>query len=304
MQPSTITFRREDTGETFTFGPTPPYMLHPNTKLPAPGTLAVSGMEYFGADGGMTLASRQQRQTAKIVYNVLEDYRHEKGMMSLIAAGTQFFQPHNADLSVIRYSMIVQTSDSFDEAYLMQHGAITVPFAAPLIRGQGLSTANEMDFIFDDPLRYWAGGEGVVSGNILPSLPAATLMGERWTSGLQTWTGGLAQWDYPKDGSGGTPQTVKVVSSVPVGVEIDIFGAIGNVRISNTTDGSYWQWDQMIPAGRAVHVASDGSARDWNGAPIYTALGALTAQPGANTFALTGTNVSGGYAKVTIRGAY
>lgn len=305
MRLSTITFKREDTGDTFTFGPHPPYMLHPNTKLPTPGTLSVSGVENFGADGGMTLASRLQRQPAKIVYNVLEDYRHERGMIDLITQASAFFQAHNLDdLSVIRYSMIVQTSDAFDEAYMMEHGAITVPFSAPLVRGYGLSTANEMDFIFDDPARYWVSGAGVVSTNIMPTSPFATMVGERWTTGLQTWISGLSHWDYPDKNNQDKPVTVNVVTSVPVGVEIDIFGAIGNLRVSNTTDGSYWQWDQKIPAGSAVHVSSDGSARDWNGSPIYTALGTLTAHPGNNTFTLTGTEVDGGYAKITIRGAF
>lgn len=301
---STVTFRREDTGAEFTFGQHPPYMLHPNTKLPAPGTLAVSGTEFMGSDGGMTLASRLDRQAAKIVYNVLEDYTHQKGMMALLADASSFFQAHTADLSVVRYTMIVQTTDADHASYMMQHGAITVPFSAPLVRGQGLSVANEMDFIFDDPLRYWVGGDGVVSDSIQPALPPGTLIGERWNDGRQVWINGLSQWDYPREGTAGTPQTVNVVSSVPVGVEIAIYGAVSNVRITNLTNGSYWQWDQTIPAGKTVRVSSDGTARDWTGTIIYTALGALTADPGRNTFKMDGTAIDGGYATVTIRGAY
>ena len=303
MQLSTITFKREDTGETFKFGPHPPYMLHPNTKLPTPGALSVSGVENFGADGGMTLASRLQRQPVKIVYNVMEDYKHERGMLDLITQASAFFQVHNLDdLSVIRYSMIVQTSDSKDEAYMMEHGAITVPFSAPLVRGYGLSVASEMDFIFDDPTRYWVSGAGLVSATIMPYLPP-TLIGERWTNGFQTWIRG-SQWDSPTGGDGDKPATLNVVTAVPVGMEIDIYGFLNNPRITNLTNGSYWQYTASIAEGGSIHVSSDGTARDSDGTITYKTLGTLTAQPGVNQFVLTSIYAAGGYAKIKIRGAF
>lgn len=303
MQLSTITFKREDTGETFTFGPHPPYMLHPNTKLPTPGTLSVSGVENFGADGGMTLASRLQRQPAKIVYNVMEDYKHERGILDLITQASAFFQAHNLDdLSVIRYSMIVQTSDSQDEAYMMEHGAITVPFSAPLVRGYGLSVASEMDFIFDDPARYWVSGAGVTSATLKPYIPP-TLLGERWVNGFQVWYG-FSQWDIPKGGDGDKPATLDVVTAVPVGVEIDIYGYINNPRITNLTNGSYWQYTNRIQKNVSIHVSSDGTTRDQDGNITYETLGTLTAQPGINEFVLTSIYSEGGYAKITIRGAF
>ena len=302
MRLSTITFKREDTGDTFKFGPHPPYMLHPNTKLPMPGTLSVSGVENFGADGGMTLASRLQRQPVKIVYNVLEDYKHERGMLDLITQATAFFQAHNLDdLSVIRYSMIVQTSDSQDEAYMMEHGAITVPFSAPLARGYGMSTANEMDFIFDDPTRYWVSGVGVTSATINPYLPP-TLMGERWVNGMQAWA--PSKWDYPKNSDPNPPQVLTVVTAMPVGVDIDLYGYINNVRITNRTNGSYWQWGHRLQTGESLHVSSDGTARDGDGNILYDALGRLTAQAGQNEFVMTAIVAIGGYAKITVRGAF
>ena len=303
MQLSTITFKREDTGDTFTFGPHPPYMLHPNTRLPAPGTLSVSGVENFGADGGLTLASRLQRQPAKIVYNVLEDYKHERGMLDLITQASAFFQAHRLDdLSVIRYSMIVQTSDALDEAYMMEHGAITVPFSAPLVRGYGLSVASEMDFIFDDPARYWVSGAGVTSATLKPYIPP-TLEGERWVNGFQVWDGS-SQWDIPKGGDGDKPAGLDVVTAVPVGVEIDIYGYINNPRITNLTNGSYWQYTNRIQKNVSIHVSSDGTARDQDGNVTYETLGTLTAQPGVNNFVLTSIYSEGGYAKITIRGAF
>lgn len=301
---STVTFKREDTGKVFTFGPHPPYQLHPNTKLPAPGILSVSGVEYLGSDGGQTLASRLQRQPVKIVYNVLESYKHDKGMVRLLADASAFFQSHDADLSVIKYTMIVQTCDADHASYMMQHGTLSTPFSAPLIRGIGLSVANEMDFIFDDPYKYWTDGVGVVSDDIYAALPAGTVLGEEWHDGLQVWNAGLSQWEYPHEGTAGTPQTINVTSSVTVGVEIAIYGGISHVRIDNDTNGSYWQWDQEIPKGRTVRITSDGTARDWNGDIIYTSLGRLTASPGDNTFSLAGQDIDGGYANVTVRGAY
>ena len=304
MMLNTITFKREDTGNTFVFGPHPPYQLHPNTKLPAPGTLSVSGVEYLGSDGGQTLASRLQRQPVKIVYNVLESYKHDKGLVSLLADASAFFQSHNADLSVIKYTMIVQTCDADHASYMMQHGTLSTPFSAPLVRGMGLSVADEMDFIFDDPYKYWTDGVGVVSDDIYAALPAGTLLGEQWRDGLQVWSDGLSQWKYPSEGTAGTPQTINVTSSVTVGVEIAIYGGISHVRIDNDTDGSYWTWDQEIPKGRTVTVTSDGTARDWDGNIIYTSLGRLTASPGDNTFSMSGQDINGGYATVTVRGAY
>lgn len=302
---SSITFKRDDTGESFTFSNRPPYMLAPGTKLPTPGTLSVSGTESMGANGGTTLASRLERQAVKIVYNVLESYDSDTGIVQLLADASRFFTPMMSDLSVVTYTMTVQTDDKVAEAYMMKKGTITVPFSAPLLRGRGLSVNNELDFIFDDPYRYWIGGTGVISGDIYAALPPGVSLGEVWANGLQKFTGGLSQWTYPAGGTAGTPQSINVVSSVQVGVEAIIRGQITNPILRNDTDGSSWQWLGTIPKGSVITLGSDGIARDWNGEIIYNSIGQLTAMPGENTFSLDGENVAGeGYATVTVRGAF
>lgn len=302
---SSITFKRDDTGESFTFSNRPPYMLAPGTKLPTPGTLSVSGTESMGTNGGTTLASRLERQAVKIVYNVMESYDSDTGIVQLLADASRFFTPMMSDLSVVTYTMTVQTDDKVSEAYMMKKGAITVPFSAPLLRGRGLSVNNELDFIFDDPYRYWIGGSGVISGDIYAALPPGVALGEVWANGLQKFTGGLSQWTYPAGGTAGTPQSINVVSSVQVGVEAIIRGQITNPILRNDTDGSSWQWLGTIPKGSVITLGSDGIARDWTGEIIYNSIGQLTAMPGENTFSLDGENVAGeGYATVTVRGAF
>lgn len=302
---SKITFTRDDTGESLSFTNQPPFMLTPATKLPAPATLAVSGFESMGAHGGLTLASRIERQAVKIGYNVLENYNSPDGLVQIIAQASRFFLPMKSDLETITYTMTVYTDDKLGDSYLMRQGSITVPFSAPLLRGQGISVNNEMDFIFDDPYRYWVGGAGVVSGDIYAALPAGIRLGEVWTDGLQTYKDGLSQWTYPESGTAGTPQSINVVSSAQVGVEAIIRGQITNPILRNDTDGSSWQWFGTIPKGSVITLGSDGIARDWTGEIIYNSIGQLTAMPGKNTFSLDGENVAGeGFATVTVRGAF
>ena len=302
---SKITFTRDDTGESLSFTNQPPFMLTPATKLPAPATLAVSGFESMGAHGGLTLASRMERQAVKIGYNVLESYNSPDGLVQIIAQASRFFLPMKSDLETITYTMTVYTDDKMGDSYLMRQGSITVPFSAPLLRGQGISVNNEMDFIFDDPYRYWVDGAGVVSSDIYAALPAGILLGEVWTDGWQTYKDGLSQWTYPESGTAGTPQTIDVVSSVQVGAEAILRGAITNPKLTNETDGSYWEWYGTIPDGKTITLSSSGEARSWTGEVIYNSIGRLTAMPGKNTFSLSGEKISGaGYATVTVRGAF
>lgn len=302
---SKITFTRDDTGESLSFTNRPPYMLTPATKLPAPATLSVSGFESMGTQGGITLASRVERQAVKIGYNVLESYDNEDGIVQIIAQASRFFIPMKSDLEAVRYTMTVYTDDKIHDSYLMRQGSISVPFSAPLLRGQGISVDNEMDFIFDDPYKYWVDGAGVVSGDIYAALPAGIMLGEVWDDGLQMYKDGLSQWTYPDSGTAGTPQTIDVVSSVQVGAEAILRGAITNPRLTNLTDGSYWEWNGSIPDGKTITLSPAGEARDWTGNVVYNSVGQLTAMPGKNTFSLSGEKISGaGYATVTVRGAF
>lgn len=287
-----LTFTRDD-GMTFTFSATnPPYQLTPDTQLPAGLTLDVAGGEYTGRNGGYTLAGRLQRRTAKIVYNVRETYSDARSMMQLLNDAAEFFRPMTADLRIVSFTMLVQTDDSNQSAYLMRQGHVTTPFMAPLLRGGHGSYAAEFDLIFDDPLLYWADGSGVVSGDILPAALPGSKLGEVWQEGLQVWAAGLSRWEYPAQGGGGTPQTVHVVSAYQVPVAFTITGQITNPKIVNSRNGSQWSWEGTIPYGRVVTVDVDGVATDWQGNRLLNTMGGLVAAPGDNTFTLTGSDLA------------
>lgn len=288
---SSVTFTRESDGQSFTFTTHPPYELHPDTLLPSAQTLDVSSIEYMGRAGGRTLASRFQKATVKIAYNVREWYADSRSIMELISAASAFFNPMQSDLTANLFTMTVTTDDRNGSQYLMRHGAITMPFSAPLQRGRGISLANEMDFVFDDPLRYWVSGDGVVSGRITPAAAAGVEIGQEWVDGVQQFTGGLSMFVYPASGAAGTPQTINVVSSTPVNVSIKIFGRITNPVVVNDTDGSRWEWPGTIPVGNAMSVDDLGVTTAWDGRVRYNAVGQLTAQPGLNTFELSGVNL-------------
>ena len=286
-----LTFTRDD-GATFTFSATnPPYQLTPDTQLPAGLTLDVSGGEYTGRNGGYTLAGRLQRRTAKIVYNVRETYADSRSMVQLLNDASEFFRPMTADLRIVSFDMLVQTDDSNQSAYLMRQGHVTTPFMAPLLRGGHGSYAAEFDLIFDDPLLYWADGSGVVRGDILPAALPGSKIGETWQEGLQVWAAGLSRWEYPDQGGGGTPQTVRVVSAYQVPVAFTITGRITNPKIVNSRNGSQWSWEGTIPYGRVVTVDVDGVATGWQGNRLLNTMGGLVAAPGDNTFTLTGSDL-------------
>lgn len=301
-----VIFTRESDGEQFTFsGEFPPYMLTHKTQLPSPRTLDVSGDEYSGVSGGYTLASRFQRMAVKIGYNVRESWNDPRSFLSLVTDASRFFLPMDDTLQVEKFSMQVDLDDSASSSFMMRHGAITVPFSAPAYGLSGVSMDNDMSFIFDDPNMYWVGGEGVVTGKILPTSLPGTKIGERWVNGGQVWNEGLSVWDYPKDGGGGTPQTINVVSAVSVGVEVNIFGKISNPKIINSVNGSSWSWKGTIPDGNVIHVSDDGISTDFTGNRLYNTIGGLIARPGLNTFELTGGDLSeNAYAQVKVRGAF
>ena len=105
------------------------------------------------------------------------------------------------------------------------------------------------------------------------------------------WSAGLSRWEYPSQGGGGTPQTVRVVSAYQVPVAFTVTGQITNPVIVNSRNGSQWSWEGTIPYGRVVTVDVDGVATDWQGNRLLNTMGGLVAAPGDNTFTLTGSDL-------------
>lgn len=305
-----IVFTRD--GESFTFGLTPPYQLHPDTLLPTAQALDSSGIEYMGRNGGMGLAARVQRQTVDITFNVVA--RDPKvSYTQLLSDANMFFRPMNSDLSVTRFDMTVTMCDGVQ--WMMRRGHVSVPFSSPATRLLSIGVQGKLGLIFDDPNRYWVSGAGVVSGDITPSGDPSTLVGEKWTGGLQMVVGGRSQWFLPSAGAAGIPQSVTISSAYPVPVSFKIYGQITSPKLVNITNGDTWSWPGTLKSGEVLSVDEDGVMLDQHGIRRFNSSGGLKAEPGVNTFALYGENVShpvspevaprvDAYANVMIRGAF
>lgn len=282
-----IVFTRGD--QSFTFGLTPPYQLHPDTLLPSAQALDSSGIEYMGRNGGMGLAARVQRQTVDITFNVVA--RDPKvSYTQLLSDANMFFRPMNSDLSVTRFDMTVTMCDGVQ--WMMRRGHVSVPFSAPATRLLGIGVQGKLGLIFDDPNRYWVSGAGVVSGDITPSGDPSTLVGEQWQGGLQMFMGGKSQWFMPSAGAAGIPQSVTISSAYPVPVSFKIYGQITHPKLVNITNGDTWSWPGTLKSGEVLSVDEDGVMLDQHGIRRFNASGGLKAEPGVNTFALYGENVS------------
>ena len=282
-----IVFTRGD--QSFTFGLMPPYQLHPDTMLPSAQALDSSGIEYMGRNGGMGLAARVQRQTVEITFNVVARDPNVS-YTQLLSDASMFFRPMNSDLSVTRFDMTVTMRDGTQ--WMMRRGHVSVPFSAPATRLLGFGVQGKLGLIFDDPNRYWVSGAGVVSGRITPSGDPGTLMGERWQGGMQIFAGGQSQWFLPSAGASGVPQSVTISSAYPIPVSFKIYGQITNPKLVNITNGDTWNWPGTLKSGEVLTVDEDGVMLDQHGIRRFNASGGLKAEPGVNTFALYGQNVS------------
>lgn len=306
-----IIFTREKDGRTLEFGGlNHSYIIDNATKIPAPAELDATGYEFSGAVGGYATAARIKRRAFDLVFTVRERFDDPRGIIALLAQGSAFFAPHDADLNANLFTADFYTDDKEQAEFRLRHGAVSAPFSSPFHDREHFADGS-ISFIFGDPLLYYIGAGGLSSGGIVdftlfPMGATPTLVrGRKWNFGA-VWTLTGTVWEFPQDGAGGgNVTTVNFNTELPARAAITIDGQIANPQIINATDGSSFSYSGAVSNGQILAVDTDGNVTlDGQPAP-GTWSGILTAQNGLNSFVLNsaGANASA-KAVISLRGNF
>lgn len=268
-----ITFTRDD-GKQLTFGERPPFELSPQTLLPEARTISVSAISHSGVNGGLTLGLRYEKATATIVYNI----RNVTPLMTYRRKLMEFFTPMNGDLTPRDYTMTVTESDGGQ--WEMRYGHVTgdpttaPSYMLPIVAG------GKLTLTFDDPLHYDISENFTQTLNPIGTLP---MSGEIWTTSGASLSNGGYRWQY--EGQTGSSSTLTNNAMIPINPVITIHGALTNPKLTNYSTGEEWEWIGVLADQSDIIIQQSGTTM--NGAPLLTAIGNITLQPGDNILALT-----------------
>jgi hypothetical protein len=300
------------------------YVLNPSS-VPDESSIDFSGYEYSGQDGGYNSASRYQRRPFNLNFTITERWDNEHGLFDLYARAKTFFDPHNDDLSCIRYDIDFYTCDKENKSFRMQNGAITVPLN---MKGNANESSGEasVSFIFADPYLYYTGeeGDGITKFTLVQSVDiSGMLLGRLWEYNPAddtaktgaSWspqpTGKI--WFVPDGYIPGGYHTVEVQTSKTIYADIILTGRVINATITNLTNGSsvniYGGNDGVVQYGSIVHIYPDGHYELSNVPGVgntqsVRVTGRLTADNGVNRFIMYAdrTTYDQGTAQIELRG--
>lgn len=285
-------------------------ILDSATRLPQPRTATTSSYRNGGDDGGYGTSGTYDPRPFDVLFTIRERDSNAKSLLELGVDLASFFRLHDDDNWLEKYTCVVSSGDKHNFQYQLRHGHIVTPLNTPM-EGTPSHANGSVGLLFGDPYVYAFGSSGDATASIVrfmltPSgAIGTTRRGRRWTLNGVVWTTTGTIWDFPQDGGTGTPVTVRFTTENTVPAEFTISGQATNPKITNTTNGSSFQYFSTVSDGQTLSVSSDGVVLlQGLPAPGTWSDTLLTASNGLNTFIYEADNPNANsVARVTLLGA-